>query len=450
MDDSLNGKKTVNSTGSSEKENSLENKKINEEIDKEISGVVEEVDREISEIVTELEGEEEVPQMEESASAKKESMEQMYDNTFIEISPGSLLEGEVVGIDNDGVSIAIGYKNDGLIPLNQLSHRKFNSPEDIVKIGEKISVTVIKMEDDEGRVLLSKKRADLECAWHRVTSAYKNQTILTATAIEQVKGGLIVDLGLRGFVPASQIWLKPVKNLDDFVGEELRMKVIDLDRSRRKVVLSQKKVLQEEKSNLKEKTLASLEEGQIRSGRVARVTNFGAFVNLGGVDGLVHISELAWKRIKHPSEVLKVGDEIEVMVLAVNKKKDRISLSLKQALPDPWQMNIEEYNAGDVIEGSITKIAKNYIFVQLEPGIEGLVPLFEVSDDRGVKPSEIFSENQKVMVKILDIKPVQRRMTLSIKQAKEDKSNKDANSYLDNQGNGSVTLGDLLTMNNNQ
>jgi len=360
-------------------------------------------------------------------------MQEMYENTFIEITEGTIIEGEVVRIDNDGVSVSIGYKNDGVIPLNQLSHSSFTSPEEVVKLGDKVTVHVIKVEDDEGRVVLSKKRADLEQAWLRVTNAYKNQTVLTATAIEQVKGGLIVDLGLRGFVPASQILLKPVRNLDDFVGEELRLKVIDLDRSRRKVVLSQKKVLQEERSTLKEKTLSAIQEGQILPGRVARVTNFGAF-----------------ERIKRPSEVVKVGDEVEVMVLAVSNKKDRISLSLKQAQPDPWQLNIQNYGIGDVVEGIITKIAKNYIFVETEPGIEGLVRMSEVCDDREAKISDLFSENQKVKVKVLDIKPVQRRMTLSIKQAKEDPLDKETRSYMDTQAGSGVTLGDLLSMNNNK
>jgi len=468
MEDSLNSKKTVNTTGEEKKAGKSEiqekpevcfsdmEKELNAEIDREISGIVEEVDREISKIEIELEGEaagKDVPLVTEESIEKdvnKEDMQEMYENTFIEITEGTIIEGEVVRIDNDGVSVSIGYKNDGVIPLNQLSHSSFTSPEEVVKLGDKVTVHVIKVEDDEGRVVLSKKRADLEQAWLRVTNAYKNQTVLTATAIEQVKGGLIVDLGLRGFVPASQILLKPVRNLDDFVGEELRLKVIDLDRSRRKVVLSQKKVLQEERSTLKEKTLSAIQEGQILPGRVARVTNFGAFVNLGGVDGLVHISELSWKRIKRPSEVVKVGDEVEVMVLAVSNKKDRISLSLKQAQPDPWQVNIQNYGIGDVVEGIITKIAKNYIFVETEPGIEGLVRMSEVCDDREAKISDLFSENQKVKVKVLDIKPVQRRMTLSIKQAKEDPLDKETRSYMDTQAGSGVTLGDLLSMNNNK
>jgi len=468
MEDSLNSKKTVNTTGEEKKAGKSEirekpevcfsdmENELNAEIDREISGIVEEVDREISKIETELEGEaacKDVPLIPEEIAEKevdKEDMQEMYENTFIEITEGTIIEGEIVRIDNDGVSVAIGYKNDGVIPLNQLSHSTFTSPEEVVKLGDKVTVHVIKVEDDEGRVVLSKKRADLEQAWLRVTNAYKNQTVLTATAIEQVKGGLIVDLGLRGFVPASQILLKPVRNLDDFVGEELRLKVIDLDRSRRKVVLSQKKVLQEERSTLKEKTLSAIQEGQILEGRVARVTNFGAFVNLGGVDGLVHISELSWKRIKRPAEVVKVGDEVEVMVLAVSNKKDRISLSLKQAQPDPWQVNIQNYGIGDVVEGVITKIAKNYIFVETEPGIEGLVRMSEVCDDRDAKISDLFSENQKVKVKVLDIKAVQRRMTLSIKQAKEDHLDKETRSYMDTQAGSGVTLGDLLSMNNNK
>jgi len=438
----LNTKKTTDSAGKPVDEQ-LVKKSDGEGIEKEVSGVVEEVDKEVSKIITELEQEDKKQEKDQ-----KETMEEMYDKTFTEISEGAVIEGEVVRVDNEGVFVSVGYKTDGFIPKDQISYRPFNTPEEVVKVGESVSVYVLGVEDEEGKLILSKKRADLEDAWRRVTQAFENQTVITATVVEQVKGGLIVDLGLRGFVPASQIRLKPVRNLEDFVGEPLRLKVLELDRSRRKVVLSQKKVLQEEGVNRKEKTLNELKEGQIRKGSVARVTNFGVFVNLGGVDGLVHISELSWSRVKHPSEVVNVGDDVEIMILAINKKKERISLSLKQAQPDPWQIRIQDYHMGDILEGEITKIAKNYIFIQLEPGIEGLVPLFEVTEDRNAKLSELFTVGSKVPVKVLDVKPVQRRMTLSIKQAKQDKLNKEYSSYQTRQGSESVTIGDLLAINN--
>jgi len=431
VDNSVNVKKTAETT--SEKTG-----KINEGIDKEVKSVVEDVEK----VITEIDQEEKLNETEQ-----KEAMEEMYDKTFTEISEGAVVEGEVVSVTSEGAFVSVGYKNDAFIPKDQLSYRTFDNPEEVVKVGEKVSVYVMSMEDEDGKLILSKKRADLEDAWRRVTTAYEKQTVITATVVEQVKGGLIVDLGLRGFVPASQIRLKPVRNLEEFVGEPLRLKVLELDRNRRKVVLSQKKVLQEEGVNKKEKTLTDLKEGKIVKGTVARVTNFGVFINLGGVDGLVHISELSWDRVKHPSEVVSVGQEVEVMVLAINKKKERISLSFKQAQPDPWQFKAEDYKVGHIMEGEITKIAPKYIFIKLEPGIEGLVPLHEASEDKNARLGELFTIGSKIPVKILDVKPAQRRMTLSIKQAKEEKKEKEFASYQTRQGNESVTIADLLAIN---
>jgi len=377
-----------------------------------------------TEQTTEEVNQEEVPGAEASEAAEAmetmESMESLMaqqdamDEAF---KPGQLLSGKVVRIDSEGVLVDVGYKTEGLIPLHQLSHRKDVSPDEIVKVGEQIDVTVTRVEGAEGTLVLSKKRADIESAWFRVIKAQETDEILTATCTEQVKGGLIVDLGLRGFVPASHVDLRPVHDLSDYVGESLELKVLEIDKPRRKVVLSRKKALEELRGKMRENTMAALEEGQIVGGVVARLTNFGAFINLGGADGLVHISELSWKRIKHPNEVVRVGEKVDVRVLNVSPDRDRISLSLRQARPDPWTTAVENLKVNDIVDGKVSKLAKNYVFVEIAEGVEGLVPVSELADHRVTKPSEYFKPEQEVKVKILEIRPESRRILLSIRQA---------------------------------
>lgn len=346
----------------------------------------------------------------EALMAQQDAMDEAF-------KPGALLTGKVVRIDSEGVLVDVGYKTEGLIPLHQLSHRKDVDPNEIVKVGEQIDVTVTRVEGQEGTLILSKKRADLEGAWIRVIKAHETGEILTATCTEQVKGGLIVDLGLRGFVPASHVDLRPVHDLSDYVGESLELKVLEIDKPRRKVVLSRKKALEELRGKMREDTMKDLAEGQIVSGSVARLTNFGAFVNLGGADGLVHISELSWKRIKHPSEVVRVGEKVDVRVLSISPERDRISLSLRQARPDPWTTAVENLKTNDIIPGKVSKIAKNYVFVEIAEGVEGLVPISELADFRVTKPADVFKTDQEVKVKVLEIRPESRRILLSIRQA---------------------------------
>ena len=367
-----------------------------------------------------------------------------YEKSFKSIRRGNYLSGQVVKLDENGVYVDIGYKQEGFIPINQLTHKRINHPEEILKLGEEIPVVVLKVDSGlEGELILSKKRADLETAWRKVSKAFDEGSIVTATVVESVKGGLLVDMGLRGFIPASQVDLRPVKDLSDFVGEALRLRVIELDKARRKVVLSRKKVLEEERVKLKENTLNSLYEGQIVTGKVARITNFGAFVNLGGVDGLVHISELAWKRIKHPSEVVKVNQEVDVMVLKVDKKRERISLSLRQAMPDPWSLIEEEMKPGDMIKGTVTKIAKKYVFVEIKDGVEGVIPIHELSDGKLVKPNSLVAENQEISVKVLDIKVPARRILLSLRQAGMEAGSEEKARYTTSQPSG-ATIGDII------
>lgn len=381
---------------------------------------------------------------EEQTQVESMSAHEDYEKSFQAIQRGDYLKGKILKLDANGAYVDIGYKQEGYVPLNQLTHKRVTHPGEVVKEGEEVSVVVIKCNDLEGEVILSRKRAELETAWRQVTQAFEDGSVVKATVVESVKGGLLVDLGLRGFVPASQVDLRPVKDLSDFVGEALRLKVIELDRSRRKVVLSRKKVLEEEKVRMKEDTLDNLFEGQIIKGTIARITNFGAFVNLGGVDGLVHISELSWKRIKHPSEVVGINQEVEVMVLKVDKKRERISLSLRQALPDPWTTIGDEVSKGQIIKGIVSKIAKKYVFVEVTDGIEGVIPLHELAD-KMVRPASILKEGQEINVKVLEISPDDRRIVLSLRQVGGggEANKEEVSEYSTSQPSG-ATIGDIL------
>lgn len=367
-----------------------------------------------------------------------------YSESFKSIQPGQYLTGKIVKVEKDGVLVDVGYKTEGFIPLQELSHNPFANPQDLVKPGEEIEVVVLKVEGAEGELILSKKRADLEGAWKKLTKAFETQEAVTGTVVEQVKGGLIVDLGLRGFLPASQVDLMPVRDLGEFVGEALKLKVIEIDRSRRKVVLSRRKVLEEERLIQKSKVLQNLFEGMICEGTVARVTDFGAFVNMGGIDGLVHISELSWRRIKHPSEVVKIGDKVEVLILKIDPKKERISLSLRQAKPDPWQNVHEKFREGEICKGTVTKLAKNYTFVELAEGVEGVIPMVELVEGKIVKPEDLLSAGQVLNVKVLEIKPSERRITLSLRQAESEKSKEKYRNYLNQGGTGTFKMEELL------
>ena len=392
---------------------------------------------------------EEAKKAEPEAAQETMSMESLmashdaYEESFRELKRGEFLTGRVIQVNDEGAMVDVGYKTEGFIPVNQLTHRKDVNPRELLEEGQDVKVVVLKVNHSEGQVLLSKRQADVEAAWFSILEAHQKGEVLESTCVEQVKGGLIVDIGLRGFVPASHVDLRPVSDLSDYVGEVMRLKVLEVDQKRRKVVLSRKKALEDERDKLKEKTLNELAEGQIVSGEVARLTNFGAFVNLGGVDGLVHISEMSWKRIKHPSEIVRVGEQVDVRVLGVDRSKERISLSLKQARPDPWQDLEEKFGIGNVVPGKVTKLAKNYAFVEVMDGIEGLVPLSELSEFRVSKSSDVLTVGQEVKVRVIDLKPDQRRMTLSVRQAEAGISPNVTSNASTGQAGG-FTIGDRL------
>jgi ribosomal protein S1 len=333
-----------------------------------------------------------------------------------DLRTGDVITGTVVHIDpRDGVLVDVGMKSEGLIRLNELSRDPVQNIEDIVKVGDKVDVLVMNPEGRDGQVLLSKKRADFEKAWDRVQECEKSGEIVTATVTERVKGGLVVDLGIRGFVPASHVGNGKLKNLEKFVGTEIPLKVLEVDRHNRKVVLSHREATEAEREKQKGETMGALEIGQIRTGVVRRLTDYGAFVDLGGIDGLLHVSEIGWTRVKHPSDVLKNGQEVQVMVLRLNLEEGRVSLGMRQILPDPWTTVAEKYRVGETVEGEITRLVPFGAFVLLEGDIEGIIPNSELAHRRIAKASDVVESGQIVQVKVLDVRPDERRLTLSLR-----------------------------------
>lgn len=344
--------------------------------------------------------------------------ESVYDETFTRIKPGQVLKAKVVQVRNDEVLVDIGYKSEGIIPREQLSNLPVDDPAQIVSVGDEIDVFIIKVEEGEGNVILSKKRADAFKSWDRLVQLKKENGTLEAVVRDRVKGGLLVDVGVRGFVPASHVSREYVEDLQSYVGKKLSFKILELEEDRRNVVLSHKLVEDEEYQAAKGEAFSRLEVGETVEGEVKRLTNFGAFVDIGqGVEGLLHVSEMAWSRVKHPSDVLKEGDYIRVMILGIDREKERISLGLKQTLPDPWETIAQKYKIGEVVEGEVTRLVDFGAFVKLEDGIEGLVHISQVADYRVARPDDVLKVGQKVPVKILNIDTEAHRVSLSIKEA---------------------------------
>ena len=339
-----------------------------------------------------------------------------YAATMVSFDEGDVVKGKVVRIDKDEVLVDIGYKSEGVIPSTELSIRKSVDPADEVELGEEIDALVLTKEDAEGRLVLSKKRARFEKAWRRIEAAAESGEPVEGSVIEVVKGGLILDLGVRGFLPASLVDIRRVHNLDEFLGQTLECKVIELNRSRNNVVLSRRAVLEEERKEVREQILGRLEPGQVVEGKISNIVDFGAFVDLDGIDGLIHISELSWSHVNHPSEVVSIGDTVRIKVLDIDRDRQRISLGLKQTQEDPWQRVISTHRSGDVLEGTVTKVVAFGAFVEILPGVEGLVHISELADHHVESPSEVVEPNSILNVKILEIDEERRRLSLSIKR----------------------------------
>ena len=341
------------------------------------------------------------------------------DETIKYFDDGDIVEGTVVKVDRDEVLLDIGYKTEGVILARELSIKHDVDPDEIVSIGDEIEALVLQKEDKEGRLLLSKKRAQYERAWGTIERIKEEDGVVTGSVIEVVKGGLILDIGLRGFLPASLVEMRRVRDLQPYVGRELEAKIIELDKNRNNVVLSRRAWLEQTQSEVRTNFLQTLQKGQVRSGVVSSIVNFGAFVDLGGVDGLVHVSELSWKHIDHPSEVVEVGNEVTVEVLDVDFDRERVSLSLKATQEDPWQAFARTHAIGQVVPGKVTKLVPFGAFVRVEDGIEGLVHISELAQRHVEVPEQVAKVGDEVFVKVIDIDLERRRISLSLKQANE-------------------------------
>ena len=341
------------------------------------------------------------------------------DQTIKYFDDGDIVEGTVVKVDRDEVLLDIGYKTEGVILARELSIKHDVDPDEIVSVGDEIEALVLQKEDKEGRLLLSKKRAQYERAWGTIERIKEEDGVVTGSVIEVVKGGLILDIGLRGFLPASLVEMRRVRDLQPYVGRELEAKIIELDKNRNNVVLSRRAYLEQTQSEVRTSFLQTLQKGQIRTGVVSSIVNFGAFVDLGGVDGLVHVSELSWKHIDHPSEVVEVGQEVTVEVLEVDFDRERVSLSLKATQEDPWQAFARTHAIGQVVPGKVTKLVPFGAFVRVEDGIEGLVHISELAQRHVEVPEQVAKVGDEVFVKVIDIDLDRRRISLSLKQANE-------------------------------
>ena len=349
-----------------------------------------------------------------------DDFERAIDATVLQFKEGDIVEGSVVSVDAEGAMVDIGYKSEGLIPVRELSIRNNVDPKGEVAVGDRVEAVVLDMEDDEGRMILSKKRAMYERAWGRIQEVSDADGTVEGTVIEVVKGGLIVDIGLRGFLPASLVDLRRVRDLDPFIGDTITAKVIELDRQRNNVVLSRRAYLEEALAEERSGFLDNLQEGEVREGTISSVVNFGAFVDLGGMDGLVHVSELSWQHVNHPGELVKVGDRVTVKVLEVDRDRERISLSIRQTSDDPWNVFAEAHEIGDVVEGTVTKTVPFGAFVSVAEGVEGLVHVSEIAMHRVESPELELSIGQTANVKITEKDDERRRVSLSIKQALPD------------------------------
>ena len=349
-----------------------------------------------------------------------EEMNKMIDGTLTDFDEGDLIDGTVVKIEHDEVLVDIGFKSEGVIPARELSIRKDADPSEVVSLGDKLEALVLQKEDKDGRLILSKKRAEYERAWIQVEEKFKAGEVVTGEVIEVVKGGLILDIGLRGFLPASLVDLRRVKDLTAYLGTEIEARVIEMDRNRNNVVLSRRVLLEEGRKNERAEILEKLSKGMRLKGTVSSIVDFGAFVDLGGIDGLIHISELSWSHVNHPSEVVKVGEEVEVEVLDVDLQRERISLGLKQTTEDPWTKLVETYPVGTIVDGKVTKIVPFGAFIELGANVEGLVHISEMAMRHIGSPAQVVKVGDVVKVKVMDVNVERRRISLSMKAAAED------------------------------
>ncbi|PUA38569.1 30S ribosomal protein S1 [Paenibacillus elgii] len=353
----------------------------------------------------------------EVQSAEVSQEESMANVTIIK--KGDIVTGKVIKVDADQAVVDVGYKYDGIVSVRELSSVQLDNAEEIVQVGQEIELKVLTIDDNKEKLVLSKRAIDSEKSWEKLAADMENKTILEAKVAEVVKGGLVVDVGLRGFVPASMVERTFVEDFSDYKGRTLRLRVKEMDREKNKVILSQKDVLDEEIEAKKQETISKLSVGQELTGTVQRLTQFGAFVDIGGVDGLVHISEMAWHHVEHASEVVKEGDQVRVQVLKLDPANERISLSIKATQPGPWESVKNTINIGDIVTGTVKRLVQFGAFIEVAPGVEGLVHISQIAHRHIATPFEVLKEGQEVQVKVLDMNPGEKRISLSIKETEE-------------------------------
>ncbi|KGX92179.1 30S ribosomal protein S1 [Pontibacillus halophilus JSM 076056 = DSM 19796] len=358
------------------------------------------------------------------------------------LSVGEIVTGKVVKVEEKQVLVDIGYKVDGIVPISELSSLHVEKASDAVSEGDELTLKVKKLEDDE--VVLSKRAVDSEKAWEDLEAKLASGEVFQAEVKDIVKGGLVVDVGLRGFIPASLVETYYVEDFEPYKGKELSLKVVELDREQNRVILSHSAVVEEEESVKKKEVLQSLEAGQVLEGTVQRLTDFGAFVDLGGVDGLVHISQLAHEHVEKPQDVVEEGQVISVKVLSVDRDNERISLSRKDTLPGPWEDIESKVAQGDTVEGTVRRLVNFGAFIEIYPGVEGLVHISQIANRHIGTPDEVLEEGQTVQAKVLDVNESERRISLSIKELEQDSNRRDIEQYERNDEGSGFQLGDFI------
>ncbi|TRM12587.1 30S ribosomal protein S1 [Lentibacillus cibarius] len=363
-------------------------------------------------------------------------------NEMPQLNIGDIVTGTVVKVEEKQVLVNIGYKTEGIIPISELSSLHIEKASDLVQEGDTLELYVKRMEDDE--VILSKKAVDAEKAWESLEEKYRTGDVFETEIKEIVKGGLVADVGVRGFMPASLVETYYVDDFSDYINQPIRVKIVDLDREQNRVILSHKDVIQDELNEKKHEVLQSLEEGQVLEGVVERLTNFGVFVNLGGIDGLVHISQLAHEHVEKASDVVAEGDTIKVEVLSVDKDNERISLSHKRTLPGPWANIEDRVTQGDVLEGTVKRLVNFGAFVEVFPGVEGLVHISQIANRHIGTPQEVLEVGQQVKVKVLDVSEKDERISLSIKELEQEQEASEVKQYEKDEDQSGFQLGDFI------
>lgn len=341
------------------------------------------------------------------------------DNGFKGYEVGDVLLGKVVKIEEKQALIDIGHKFDAILPISEVSNVHIEKISDVLKEGDQVKVKVKKVNEENEEIVISKKVVDADEAWDALTKKQQAGDVFEVTVAEVVKGGLVVDVGVRGFIPASQIDLNFIEDYSDYKGRKLRVKVLELDRANNRVILSQRAVFEEEQKRAKAKVLDQLQEGSIVEGTVDRLTDFGAFINLGGVDGLVHVSEMSWEHVDHPSQVVQVGDRVKVKVLRIDRDNERISLSMRALMESPWDQAAKSLQVGMTVKGKVRRLVSFGAFVEIQPGVEGLVHISQISNRRVGSPAEVLQVGQEIEAKVLDINVAEKRISLSIKELEE-------------------------------